>query len=84
MGRGGVIAGYQAGRTGLLEQYSTTCLRRIWWAQHFAWRMTMMLHRHDDDGDFAQKLQLPELKYACNSAAAATTLAENYVGLEAI
>jgi p-hydroxybenzoate 3-monooxygenase len=46
--------------------------------------MTMMLHRHDDDGDFAQKLQLPELKYACNSAAAATTLAENYVGLEAI
>lgn len=66
-----------------LRAYSRTCLRRVWRAQHFAWWMTDMLHRfpNDDDG-FRAKLQRSQLEYVCSSPAAATTLAENYVGLE--
>ena len=44
-----------------------------------------MLHRFDDDdGGFQQRLQLSQLRYVCISRAAATTLAENYVGLEKV
>ncbi|MFN8471086.1 MAG: 4-hydroxybenzoate 3-monooxygenase [Anaerolineae bacterium] len=76
-------AWYQEGRTDLLETYSATCLRRAWRAQHFSWYMTSMLHRlDDDDGGFQQRLQLSQLRYVCSSRAAATSLAENYVGLE--
>ena len=31
--------------SGLLDSYSTTCLRRVWRAEHFSWWMTTMLHR---------------------------------------
>lgn len=66
-----------------LRAYSRTCLRRVWRAQHFAWWMTDMLHRFPDDEDgFRAKLQRSQLEYVCSSRAAATTLAENYVGLE--
>lgn len=80
-----LVAWYTDGRTDLLEGYSAICLRRAWRAQHFAWWMTSMLHRFDDqDGGFQQHLQLSELRYVCSSRAAATTLAENYVGLEKV
>jgi p-hydroxybenzoate 3-monooxygenase len=47
--------------------------------------MTSMLHRFpDDDGGFQQRLQLSQLRYVTSSQAAATTLAENYVGLETV
>jgi p-hydroxybenzoate 3-monooxygenase len=32
-----IVEFYRAGRTDLLERYSATCLRRVWWAQRFAW-----------------------------------------------
>jgi p-hydroxybenzoate 3-monooxygenase len=73
---------YRTGQTRLLDAYSATCLRRIWRVQHFSWWMTAMLHRFDDDQDgFQHQLQLSQLRYVCGSQAAATTLAENYVGL---
>ena len=76
---------YQIHRTDLLDQYSATCLRRVWRAEHFSWWMTSMLHRFpDDDGGFQHRLQLSQLRYVTSSRAAATTLAENYVGLETI
>lgn len=76
-------AWYEEGRADLLEAYSATCLRRVWRAQHFSGWMTGMLHRLDnDDSGFEQRLQLSQLRYVCSSVAAATTLAENYVGLE--
>jgi len=78
-----LVAWYRAGRTDLLEAYSATCLRRVWRAEHFAWWMTSMLHRFDDDG-FQQRLQLSQLRYTCTSMAAATSFAENYVGLEQV
>lgn len=79
-----IIEWYQSGRTDLLAAYSSTCLRRVWRAEHFSWWMTWMLHRHEQDGGFARRLQLSQLRYLCSSTAAATSLAENYVGLEAV
>jgi p-hydroxybenzoate 3-monooxygenase len=46
--------------------------------------MTSMLHRIGDPDDFEAQLQLAQLDYVTRSTAAATTLAENYVGLEKV
>jgi p-hydroxybenzoate 3-monooxygenase len=40
-----------------------------------------MLHRLDRDDRYQRRLQISELQYVTSSTAAATTLAENYVGL---
>jgi p-hydroxybenzoate 3-monooxygenase len=78
-----LAAWYRTGRADLLEQYSATCLRRVWRAEHFSWWMTSMLHRFEkDDGGFQHQIQLSQLRYTVSSRAAATSLAENYVGLE--
>jgi p-hydroxybenzoate 3-monooxygenase len=75
-------AQYAEGRGDLLQTYSATCLRRVWRAEHFSWWMTSMLHRFsDDDGGFQHQMQLSQLRYTIASRAAATSLAENYVGL---
>jgi p-hydroxybenzoate 3-monooxygenase len=79
-----LIAWYRDGGVDLLDTYSTTCLRRVWRAQHFAWWMTQMLHRFEGDGELEYRLQLAQLRYVASSRAAATTLAENYVGLETV
>ncbi|HEY0779239.1 MAG TPA: 4-hydroxybenzoate 3-monooxygenase [Gemmatirosa sp.] len=76
-----LVACYRDGRTDLLDAYSATCLRRVWRAEHFSWWMTSMLHRFPGDDVFQQRLQLSQLRYTCTSTAAATSLAENYVGL---
>ncbi len=64
-----------------LDSYSERCLRRVWRAEHFSWWMTSMLHLSDDNDPFALKLQLSQLRYVTSSKPAATSLAENYVGL---
>jgi p-hydroxybenzoate 3-monooxygenase len=64
-----------------LQQYSATCLRRIWKVQRFSWQMTSMLHNFYDDDAFARQMQLAELDYFTNSEAGRRTIAENYVGL---
>jgi p-hydroxybenzoate 3-monooxygenase len=64
-----------------LADYSAACLRRVWRAQRFSWWMTTMLHRFDEDSAFDRRRQLAELDYVASSRAAATSLAENYVGL---
>jgi p-hydroxybenzoate 3-monooxygenase len=64
----------------LLDAYSQTCLRRVWRAQRFSWWMTSMLHRFDRSDSFQLKVQQAELDYVTTSRAAATTIAENYVG----
>jgi len=69
------------GRSDLVDAYSDTCLRRVWRAEHFSWWMTSMLHQAPDADDFARELQLSQLRYTAASTAAATSLAENYVGL---
>jgi p-hydroxybenzoate 3-monooxygenase len=72
---------YRSGRKDLLEEYSETCLGRVWKVQRFSWWMTSMLHRFDDDNAFDQRRQLAELEYVTSSRAASQSLAENYVGL---
>ena len=72
---------YRDGDTRKLEGYSETCLRRVWKAQRFSWWMTSLLHRFEDEPAFDHKRQLAELEYVMTSRAAATSLAENYVGL---
>jgi p-hydroxybenzoate 3-monooxygenase len=64
-----------------LAAYSERCLRRIWRAEHFSWFMTSMLHRAPGQDPFEARLQRSQLRYITQSRAAATMLAENYVGL---
>src|SRR6202022_2885559 len=61
---------YCSGRTRLLDEYSQTCLRRVWKAQRFSWWMTSMLHRFDTDNMFDQRRQVAELDYVTGSRAA--------------
>lgn len=77
----GLVEFYRAGRTGLLDAYSATALRRVWRAQHFSWWMTSLLHRAPDADDFQLRLQQAQLEQVCTSPSASRTLAENYVGL---
>jgi p-hydroxybenzoate 3-monooxygenase len=72
---------YRDGDERGLDAYSATCLRRVWRVQHFSWWMTSMLHRAPDATAFDHGLQLSQLEYVVSSRAAATSLAENYVGL---
>jgi p-hydroxybenzoate 3-monooxygenase len=72
---------FATGEVALLEGYSQTCLQRVWRAEHFSWWMTSMLHRAPGDDAFQHKLQLAQLEQLVSSRAAATALAENYVGL---
>jgi p-hydroxybenzoate 3-monooxygenase len=75
-----IAAWYASGSTTLLERYSADCLRRVWRAQEFSNFMSLMLHKLDDD-PFTFRLQRSRLAYVTSSIAAATSLAENYVGL---
>ena len=43
-----------------------------------------MLRRLPDDDAFQHQIQLSQLRYTVGSRAAATSLAENYVGLEQV
>ena len=79
-----LVSWYGTGSSELLDAYSDTCLRRVWRAEHFSWWMTSMLHRFDSADDFDLRLQLSQLRYVTASNAAATSLAENYVGIDRI
>jgi p-hydroxybenzoate 3-monooxygenase len=76
-----LAAYYRTGNHAVLDSYSPRCLARVWKAQRFSWWMTSMLHLSPDMSAFDRRRQLAELDYVATSRAAATTLAENYVGL---
>ncbi|MFO1047321.1 MAG: 4-hydroxybenzoate 3-monooxygenase [Geminicoccaceae bacterium] len=76
-----LYAFYRSGASEGLAAYTETALRRVWRAQHFSWWMTSMLHRFPDAGEFDFRRQLAELDLVTSSRAAATMLAESYVGL---
>ncbi|MGH6739374.1 MAG: 4-hydroxybenzoate 3-monooxygenase, partial [Bradyrhizobium sp.] len=74
---------YRSKKNDGLENYSATCLCRVWKGQRFSYWMTQMLHR-EPGGDYAgfdMKRQLAELDYVSSSEAAGVSLAENYAGL---
>jgi p-hydroxybenzoate 3-monooxygenase len=79
-----VVRGPNKGQIVDWASYSADCLRRIWRAEHFSWWMTTMLHRPEDGAAFDVRLQESQLRYVTTSQAAATTVAENYVGLESV
>jgi len=76
-----LIDHYRGGSDRGLDHYSARALARVWKAERFSWWMTSLLHRFPDTGPFGQRIQLAELDYLVGSEAAATALAENYVGL---
>jgi p-hydroxybenzoate 3-monooxygenase len=73
---------YDSGVESSLDGYSEAALRRVWRAQDFSNYMTQLLHDLGG-GPFERQLQLARLGYITRSDAAATSLAENYVGLPA-
>ena len=77
-----LVEWYRTGRADALAAYSDACLRRVWRAEHFSWWMTTMLHVLPGGDAFDLQLQLAQLRYVVTSRAAATSLAENYTGLE--
>jgi p-hydroxybenzoate 3-monooxygenase len=79
-----LIEWYGSGSRAGLDGYSTECLRRVWRAEHFSWWMTTMLHNTPGADAFDRKLQLSQLRYVTTSTAAATSLAENYTGLQQV
>ena len=77
----GFISYYQNKSERELDAYSSRALARVWKAERFSWWMTRLLHQFPDEGAFNNKMQEAELEYLAGSAAAQTSLAENYVGL---
>ncbi|APG94579.1 4-hydroxybenzoate 3-monooxygenase [Sinorhizobium americanum] len=77
----GLLEHYQDRSNAAIDAYSARALARVWKAVRFSWWMTTMMHRFPDTGEFDQKIQEAELDYLTHSRAAATALAENYVGL---
>ncbi|MDI4663024.1 4-hydroxybenzoate 3-monooxygenase [Xanthobacter autotrophicus] len=77
----GLIEYFAGGSRAGIDAYSQRALARIWKAERFSWWMTSMLHAFPDAGDFGARMQLAELDYIASSPAAATVVAENYVGL---
>ncbi|MDT3440252.1 MULTISPECIES: 4-hydroxybenzoate 3-monooxygenase [unclassified Pseudofrankia] len=67
-----------------IDGYSDTALRRVWRAEHFSHLMTTMLHVDPAADPFDHQLALSQLRYIVSSAAAAATVAENYVGLSVV
>jgi p-hydroxybenzoate 3-monooxygenase len=77
----GFIEHYRERSDAGIDHYSERALRRIWKAERFSWWMTSLLHRFPEQSGFDQRIQEAELDYVVHSRAAASALAENYVGL---
>ena len=72
---------FRTGSRARLDRYSETCLKRVWKAVRYSCYLTSLLHRFETHTPFERRLQQSELEYIAGSAAARTTIAENYVGL---
>jgi p-hydroxybenzoate 3-monooxygenase len=79
-----LVAYVRTGASEALEDYTRTCLRRVWKAQRFSWWMTSILHRFDTDTLFESRVRRAELDTVFGSEKASAALAENYVGLPLI
>jgi p-hydroxybenzoate 3-monooxygenase len=64
-----------------IDGYSDRALARVWKTERFSWYLTKLMHRFPEDGAFERRMQIAELDYIANSAAAQASIAENYVGL---
>ncbi len=73
---------YETGSQNALTAYTAHCLRRVWRVQDFSNAMTYLFHKQAPHGSFENQLQQARFDYIAQSKAMATTIAENYVGLE--
>jgi p-hydroxybenzoate 3-monooxygenase len=78
-----LAAFYRSGSEAGLDGYSAKALARIWKAERFSWWFTSLMHPFPDKDGFDRKIQAAEFDYLAGSQAAATAVAENYVGLPA-
>ena len=76
-----LVEHYRSGNADWLDNYSATCLKRIWKVERFSWQMSMMLHQFPDNSPFARRMQRAEFDYIASSETASRAIAENYVGL---
>jgi p-hydroxybenzoate 3-monooxygenase len=76
-----LIEFFRTGANGRLDRYSDTCLKRVWKVTRYSNYMTSLLHRFEEHSTFERRVQQAELEYVAGSAAARTTIGENYVGL---
>jgi p-hydroxybenzoate 3-monooxygenase len=76
-----LIEFFRTGSSERLDRYSDTCLRRVWKGVRYSNYMTSLLHRFEAHASFERRVQQAELEYIAGSAAARTTIGENYVGL---
>jgi len=76
-----LAAWYEQGSALGLDAYSAACLRQVWRVQHFSCWMTRLLHVLPSDDAFERRVQLAQLASVAQSRAAATMLAESYVGI---
>ena len=72
---------FKANDLDAISAYSDKALARVWKSERFSWSLTMLMHRFPDDGPFERAMQVAELDYIAASAAARTSIAENYIGL---
>ncbi|MFC7519942.1 4-hydroxybenzoate 3-monooxygenase [Xanthomonas populi] len=70
-----------SGDAGVLQQYSSLSLQRVWKAERFSWWMTTLLHTFDDEDAFTARIRSAELDYLLGSEAGRATVSENYAGL---
>lgn len=75
---------YENGSQNALTSYTADCLRRVWRVQDFSNTMTYLFHKQAPHGSFENQLQQARFDYIAQSKAMATTIAENYVGLETV
>ena len=78
-----LVEHYRKDPTWASTHYSVRALARVWKAERFSWWMTKLLHTFPEDLAFERRMQRAEFDYLRGSAAAQTSLAENYVGLAA-
>ncbi len=76
-----LIEAMRSGDRSGIDGYSGRALQRVWKAMRFSWQMTMMLHRFEDEDEFAAEMRRATLGHLAASETARRDLAENYVGL---
>ena len=72
---------YKGNDASFLENYSQTCLRRVWKVVRFSWYLSKLLHKFPDADTFEKQMQRTEFQYIMDSETASRAIAENYVGL---
>jgi p-hydroxybenzoate 3-monooxygenase len=75
------LAEFYGGSSVGIDHYSQRALSRVWKAERFSWWLTTLMHHFPAHGAFDRRMQRADFDYLCASAAAQTSVAENYVGL---